>query len=44
MEIANTIIDVFKEAIQKLMNVDNINVLSVATLADDSLPVKSIKF
>ncbi|MFJ7913576.1 MULTISPECIES: YveK family protein [unclassified Lysinibacillus] len=43
VEIANTIIDVFKEDIQKLMNVDNINVLSVATLADDSQPVKPKK-
>ncbi|TQR38220.1 capsular biosynthesis protein [Lysinibacillus sphaericus] len=43
VEIANTIIDVFKGDIQKLMNVDNINVLSVATLADDSQPVKPKK-
>lgn len=43
VEIANTIIDVFKEDIQKLMNVDNINVLSVATLADDTKPVKPNK-
>jgi len=43
VEIANTIIDVFKEDIQKLMNVDNINVLSVAKLADDPQPVKPKK-
>lgn len=43
VEIANTIIDVFKEDIQKLMNVDNINVLSVAKLAEDPQPVKPKK-
>lgn len=40
VEIANTIADVFKEEIPKLMSVDNINILSKAKLSENPNPVK----
>lgn len=40
VDIANTTAEVFQEEIQKLMNVDNVNILSPAVLADDPKPVK----
>lgn len=41
--IANKIADVFKKEIPLLMNVDNINILSVATLSDNPTPISPNK-
>lgn len=43
VRIANTVAEVFKEEIPSLMNVDNVNVLSVAELSDHPSPVKPNK-
>ncbi|ATP39445.1 capsular biosynthesis protein [Solibacillus sp. R5-41] len=43
VEISNTVAEVFKEEIPKLMNVDNINILSVAKLSENPTPVKPNK-
>ena len=40
VDIANTTAEVFQEEIQKLMNVDNVNILSPAVLSDNPSPVK----
>ncbi|MFC7685271.1 YveK family protein [Ureibacillus sp. GCM10028918] len=40
VEIANTVAEVFKDEIPKLMNVDNISILSVAKLKENPSPVK----
>ncbi|MBU5253711.1 capsular biosynthesis protein, partial [Lysinibacillus capsici] len=39
VEIANTIADVFQEEIQVLMTVDNVNILSVAQLDKEPVPI-----
>ena len=39
VDISNTVAEVFKEEIPKMMNVDNINILSAATLSQSSTPV-----
>ena len=43
VEISNTVAEVFKEEIPTLMSVDNINILSVATLDENPSPVKPNK-
>ncbi|GAB0167084.1 Wzz/FepE/Etk N-terminal domain-containing protein [Lysinibacillus sp. CTST325] len=43
VEISNTLVDVFKKEIPILMNVDNIEILSVANLIDNPKPVKPNK-
>ncbi|WP_274309542.1 YveK family protein [Solibacillus daqui] len=43
VEISNTVAEVFKEEIPKLMNVDNINILTVAKLSGNPTPVKPNK-
>ena len=43
VEIANTVAEVFKEQIPKLMSVDNITILSAAKLSDSPRPLKPIK-
>ncbi|MEK4424526.1 YveK family protein [Solibacillus sp. FSL K6-1523] len=43
VDISNTVADVFKEEIPKLMNVDNINILSVAKLSENPNPIKPNK-
>lgn len=40
VDIANTTAEVFQEEIQKLMNVDNVNILSPAVLSENPSPVK----
>ncbi len=40
VDIANTTAEVFQEEIQKLMNVDNVNILSPAVLAENPSPIK----
>lgn len=40
VDIANTTAEVFQEEIKKLMNVDNVNILSPAVLAENPSPVK----
>ena len=40
VEIANTVVEVFKEQVPKLMSVDNITILSVAKLSDKPRPLK----
>ncbi|WP_432354348.1 YveK family protein [Sporosarcina sp. A2] len=40
VDIANTTGEVFQEEIQKLMKVDNVNILSPAELAENPVPVK----
>lgn len=40
VDIANTTAEVFQEEIQKLMNVDNVNILSPAVLSDKPTPIK----
>lgn len=40
VDIANTTTEVFQEDIQRLMNVDNVNILSPAVLATDPKPIK----
>ncbi|MDW0108871.1 YveK family protein [Sporosarcina aquimarina] len=40
VDIANTTVEVFKEEIQKLMKVDNVNILSPAEMAENPTPVK----
>lgn len=40
VEIANTIASVFQEEIVKLMNVDNVNILAKAELAENPSPIK----
>ncbi|WP_432363793.1 YveK family protein [Sporosarcina sp. UB5] len=40
VDIANTTAEVFQEEIQHLMNVDNVNILSPAVLAEDPKPIK----
>lgn len=40
VDIANTTANVFKEEIVKLMNVDNVSILSPAVLAENPVPVK----
>lgn len=44
VDIANTTAEVFQEEIQKLMNVDNVNILSPAVLADNPKPIKPDPF
>jgi len=39
VDIANTIADVFQEEIQVLMTVDNVNILSVAQLDKEPVPI-----
>lgn len=43
VEISNTVAEVFKEEIPKLMSVDNINILSVAKMEENPSPVKPNK-
>lgn len=43
VEIANTVVEVFKQQIPKLMSVDNITILSAAKLADSPRPLKPNK-
>lgn len=43
VEISNTVAEVFKEEIPKLMSVDNINILSVAKMEKNPSPVKPNK-
>ena len=43
VEISNTIAEVFKEKIPKLMSVDNISILSAAKLSENPSPVKPNK-
>ncbi|MEK4228832.1 YveK family protein [Solibacillus sp. FSL H8-0538] len=43
VEISNTVAEVFKEEIPKLMSVDNINILSAAKLSENPSPVKPKK-
>ncbi|MCG7343981.1 Wzz/FepE/Etk N-terminal domain-containing protein [Sporosarcina sp. ACRSL] len=40
VDIANTTAEVFQEEIQRLMNVDNVNILSPAVLSENPKPVK----
>lgn len=40
VDIANTTAEVFQEEIQKLMKVDNVNILSPAVLSDNPSPIK----
>jgi len=40
VDIANTTAEVFQEEIQKLMNVDNVNILSPAVLGENPSPIK----
>ncbi|MFS0689439.1 Wzz/FepE/Etk N-terminal domain-containing protein [Sporosarcina sp. 179-K 8C2 HS] len=40
VDIANTTAEVFQEEIQKLMNVDNVNILSPAVLSENPRPIK----
>ena len=44
VDIANTTAEVFQEEIQKLMNVDNVNILSPAVLAENPSPIKPDPF
>ncbi|MCM3709224.1 YveK family protein [Sporosarcina luteola] len=44
VDIANTTAEVFQEEIQKLMNVDNVNILSPAVLSDNPSPIKPDPF
>ena len=43
VDIANTVANVFQQEIPKLMNVDNVNVLSPAIHKDEPAPVKPNK-
>ena len=43
VNIANTTVQIFKEEIPLLMNIDNINILSEATLSENSTPVSPNK-
>ena len=43
VSIANTTVEVFKEEIPNLMNVDNINILSIAKLSENPSPIKPDK-
>ena len=43
VNIANTTVEIFKEEIPTLMNIDNINVLSKASLSDNPIPVSPNK-
>ena len=43
VDIANTTVEIFKEEIPLLFNVDNINILSAATYSEDSIPVSPNK-
>lgn len=43
VNIANTTAEVFKEEIPSLMNVDNINILSIATMSESASPVEPNK-
>ena len=43
VDIANTTVEIFKEEIPLLMNVDNINILSAATFSENSIPVSPNK-
>ncbi|MFE5430432.1 YveK family protein [Peribacillus simplex] len=40
VSVASTITDIFQSEIKALMNVDNVNVLSKATIGDNSSPIK----
>ncbi|MDM5214090.1 Wzz/FepE/Etk N-terminal domain-containing protein [Peribacillus sp. NJ4] len=40
VNVASTITDIFQDEIKALMNVDNVNVLSNATIGDNSSPIK----
>ena len=44
VDIANTTAEVFQEEILKLMNVDNVNILSPAVLSDNPTPIKPDPF
>lgn len=43
VEIANTVADVFESEVKKLMNIDNVNILSPAELPDNPSPIKPNK-
>ncbi|MEK4129148.1 Wzz/FepE/Etk N-terminal domain-containing protein [Solibacillus sp. FSL W8-0474] len=43
VEISNTLAEIFKEQIPQLMSVDNVSILSAATLSDKPIPVKPNK-
>lgn len=43
VEIANTVADVFESEVKKLINIDNVNILSPAELPDNPSPVKPNK-
>lgn len=42
-DMANQVVEVFKEEVPKLMNVDNVNVLSPAQYSDQPIPIKPNK-
>lgn len=42
-DMANQIVEVFKEEVPKLMNIDNVNILSPAQYSDNPVPIKPNK-
>lgn len=42
-DIANQVVEVFKEEVPKLMNVDNVNILAPAQYSDNPVPIKPNK-
>lgn len=43
VDMANQVVEVFKEEVPKLMNVDNVNILSAAQYSDNPAPIKPNK-